>query len=382
MIFYREEKPPDQWANNWKNPGKSTPRNPQESQIPDGTTTWVGESPWLLDRQDQKNKAVKLEQPAVPNNPGSGKVIPEGHGFENKRSAAQIVNILNKTDPKVRERAAKLKPVLVSVNRDETIWRFKVSDYDVFLEVVPKALGIVRSPSKADILVSCSCPFWQYQGPEYWAVKDGYQYGSPKGNAAPPKVRDPQGVHRICKHVVACFDKIKKEKGRNPFSVLWERIKGLFRKSHYIADNGPFIGEETPVSLRTKTIRLAYDNPGLRADLLPLLRTGFEIEPDDPMQGPNVRGWQKQVQYKRVVYVKNFDRNGRPKRRGRYSLSVGFGGLGFHLGVRTWDMSLVGVAGKRLLQSKGVYSRRAAIPAILVRAEKAALHEIEWLLSR
>lgn len=271
MSFYREEKPPDQWPQDLGDEGKGTPRNPRERYIPEGTTTWVLTDPWTLDREDQKNKSEKQEQPAVPNNPGSAKVIPEGHGFENKKCAARILDILDRTDPDIRQRASGLRVDLRSKNRAETEWRFGVSDYDVKIRVVPKMLGLVRSPAKANILVSCSCPFWQYQGPEYWANKEGYLHGRPRGTASAPKVRDPKGANRVCKHVVACFEKIKKERGRAPLDALWDTIKGQFRKSHYLTDREPLIREEHPPSLRGKLIRLAYEKPHLRDALLPIL---------------------------------------------------------------------------------------------------------------
>lgn len=54
-----------------------------------------------------------------------------------------------------------------------------------------------------DLYLNCSCPFWQWSGPEYWAYKQNYLYGRPRGTAAKPQVRDPDKSHRMCKHVVA-----------------------------------------------------------------------------------------------------------------------------------------------------------------------------------
>lgn len=59
-----------------------------------------------------------------------------------------------------------------------------------------------------DIHMSCDCPFWQWQGPEHWASTEDYLYGSPRGTASKPIVKDPNSEHRLCKHAVAVLNRI------------------------------------------------------------------------------------------------------------------------------------------------------------------------------
>jgi hypothetical protein len=54
----------------------------------------------------------------------------------------------------------------------------------------------------ADILVSCTCPNWQWGGPEYHAKRGGYLLGELRGTAQVPEMRDPLGKQAVCKHVV------------------------------------------------------------------------------------------------------------------------------------------------------------------------------------
>jgi len=61
-----------------------------------------------------------------------------------------------------------------------------------------------------DIRLSCSCDFWVYQGPEYHARQGGYLLGSPRGTAAAPRVRDPQGRHLVCKHAAAVLGRLER----------------------------------------------------------------------------------------------------------------------------------------------------------------------------
>lgn len=58
------------------------------------------------------------------------------------------------------------------------------------------------------VRVTCSCKFFQYQGPEHWALVEGYLIGKPQGTATIPKEKDPDGVNKICKHVLACLLKL------------------------------------------------------------------------------------------------------------------------------------------------------------------------------
>lgn len=65
-----------------------------------------------------------------------------------------------------------------------------------------------KSPKKKDIRdldvkVTCTCPFWQYWGPDYHAHREKYLEGPPRSNLQPPDKRDPGRTHKLCKHVVA-----------------------------------------------------------------------------------------------------------------------------------------------------------------------------------
>lgn len=61
-----------------------------------------------------------------------------------------------------------------------------------------------------NVHLSCDCPFWQWQGPEHWAVVNGYLYGKPVGTASRPVFKDPNSEHRVCKHAVAVFNRLSR----------------------------------------------------------------------------------------------------------------------------------------------------------------------------
>jgi len=100
-------------------------------------------------------------------------------------------DLISKTDPNVLKGAEDLSVV------EHSEGSFNVGDYEIKLE-----------GSK----VSCTCNYWRWQGPEYWAKEKGYLLGQPRGSASKPNVRDKRGNHFLCKHVVAVFNHLKKPK--------------------------------------------------------------------------------------------------------------------------------------------------------------------------
>ena len=84
----------------------------------------------------------------------------------------------------------------------------KGETYTVRLKGIRK--GNVKALAKMPVQVSCSCPYFRWQGPEHWAKTNGYLYGRPVGTASTPSIKDPKGKHWVCKHVYAI---LKAKKG-------------------------------------------------------------------------------------------------------------------------------------------------------------------------
>lgn len=148
--------------------------------------------------------------------PPSSKVVPRGEGAPGfiqgpmtypKSAAATIPQIITKTNDDIHQRARALPVKLVYASPDKGFWRFEVrgksGTYLVRIKGIKK--GATRYMKRAPVQVSCSCPFWRWQGPEHWAVKNGYLYGDPRGTASVPVIRDPNELHWACKHVLAAF---------------------------------------------------------------------------------------------------------------------------------------------------------------------------------
>jgi cation transport regulator ChaC len=68
----------------------------------------------------------------------------------------------------------------------------------------------IKAFAKVPIQVSCSCPYFRWQGPEHWAKKNGFLHGRQVGTASTPDIKDPKGKHWACKHVVAVLEIARK----------------------------------------------------------------------------------------------------------------------------------------------------------------------------
>ena len=68
----------------------------------------------------------------------------------------------------------------------------------------------IKAFAKVPIQVSCSCPYFRWQGPEHWAKKHGFLHGRQVGTASTPNIKDPKGRHWACKHVIAVLELARK----------------------------------------------------------------------------------------------------------------------------------------------------------------------------
>jgi hypothetical protein len=114
------------------------------------------------------------------------------------RTSAYLKEIMNGLDSKVKANASSIKAVVSGFESKvmtEPI-KFEVGEYLVMVE----ARG---ERSKPDLHLSCTCSYWQYQGSEYHAVQNDYLFGKVRGTAEQPTKKDPDGTHKVCKHVYA-----------------------------------------------------------------------------------------------------------------------------------------------------------------------------------
>lgn len=141
--------------------------------------------------------------------PPSSRVVPQG-GL--RKEAAKLSEIVGNTSSSVRSKASDVRASLRDANPTEGLWVFDVQGksgtYTVRIEGEKK--GRIKNLRSAQVKVSCTCPFFQWQGPEHWAVQNDYLAGEPRGSATKPNVKDPSGEHWACKHIVAAAKEAQK----------------------------------------------------------------------------------------------------------------------------------------------------------------------------
>ena len=124
------------------------------------------------------------------------------------RVASTSEAILSGLDAPTRERATGCSAALKRADIPRMRWIFAVDCGNG-----PKAVKIrairpranITAFGRMDLELSCSCKAWQWLGPEYHAQGEGYLLGKPRGTATTPDIKDPERVHRVCKHVAAAL---------------------------------------------------------------------------------------------------------------------------------------------------------------------------------
>jgi hypothetical protein len=121
------------------------------------------------------------------------------------RVAATAEEILKNLSHKFQQRAKKCQATLKRADIKNLRWLFSVDcgNGPKVVSIKARRSGNVTKFSKLDLELSCSCPAWRWQGPEYHAKEKSYQLGKPRGTASPPDIRDPERIHPVCKHVAA-----------------------------------------------------------------------------------------------------------------------------------------------------------------------------------
>lgn len=200
----------------------------QETEQPGANTSYSAQGPGTYQHKPDEKEGVpsgsSLPNTHVDNVPaGSSRVVPNGEGqlwsgdatymMASQRTAATIPELMSATSPKVVSKAKDVRPRVKRADPKNGIWTFSIpgSDGNTYTARV-KVLreGNAKVLHKHHVLVSCTCDFFRWQGPEHWAKVDKYLYGKPAGSATKPVEKDPNGQHRVCKHLAACFDMARK----------------------------------------------------------------------------------------------------------------------------------------------------------------------------
>lgn len=124
------------------------------------------------------------------------------------RVASTTEAILSGLDKPTQQRASKCSATLKRADVKNLRWIFAVDCGNGAKAVKIRAIrkkSTITAFGKLDLELSCSCNAWQWLGPEYHAKNEDYQLGKPRGTATTPDIKDPERVHKVCKHVAAAL---------------------------------------------------------------------------------------------------------------------------------------------------------------------------------
>jgi hypothetical protein len=127
------------------------------------------------------------------------------------RVAATAEQILKGLNPKFVDRSRRVSVDLRRADLKKMRWLFRVKGNHVYAVKVRamRPRSNTTKFSKMDLEISCSCPAWQWQGPEFHSTGKEYQLGPLMGTASTPDIRDPARQNFVCKHVAAVLDVTK-----------------------------------------------------------------------------------------------------------------------------------------------------------------------------
>ena len=103
---------------------------------------------------------------------------------------------------KIKRNAQSCRVALTSYDKKTRIFTFSV-DCGHGHRTVQASLSDVDK-----VALSCDCPFWRYNGPEFHAAHNSYMLGQPFGTAGPPDVRDPDREYFLCKHAYSVLKRL------------------------------------------------------------------------------------------------------------------------------------------------------------------------------
>jgi hypothetical protein len=120
--------------------------------------------------------------------------------------------VLEGLDVKFKQRAQKCTVTLKRADIPNLRWIFSVDSGHGPKAVKVRAIRSKKNVTKfsqMDLELACSCPAWQWWGPEFHAHGEKYLLNKARGTAATPDIRDPERDNRVCKHVAAVLTMIR-----------------------------------------------------------------------------------------------------------------------------------------------------------------------------
>jgi hypothetical protein len=134
--------------------------------------------------------------------PRHSTVIPARVVLMKLRLALKPEELEARIPEKVNRNSKKCTVALVSYDKKNRVFSFAV-DAGNGAKDVKAALSDID-----EVAMSCNCPFWRYNGPEFHAKENSFMLGQPFGTSSPPNIRDPDRKYWLCKHAAAALKRL------------------------------------------------------------------------------------------------------------------------------------------------------------------------------
>lgn len=127
--------------------------------------------------------------------------------------------LISNTPIDIRNKAKNYQPKLVKSSNGRFL--YTVGDYIVRIKIpiiskrllaklTEKQIIRLNKIKNRKVLVSCTCNYWKWNGPDYNAASKGYSERS-FSDLSDPEIRDPKHENLICKHVYSALKSLKKD---------------------------------------------------------------------------------------------------------------------------------------------------------------------------
>jgi hypothetical protein len=205
------------------------------------------------------------------------------------RFAVKPEQVIPHTPDKIKKNAKFCAVSLVSYNKKSRVYTFSV-DAGNGAKTVQAALS-----DRDHVTLSCNCPFWRYNGPEFNAVNNGFMLGQPFGTAESPDIRDPERKYWLCKHAYAVLRRLDgfveeivdenwemdDEEILDEVDKEWDRLEGVAKVP--IDD---FEKEDIDVTFEDETDEEPEGTPAEEGPPLDELDEDYDVDVSELDEGP------------------------------------------------------------------------------------------------
>jgi hypothetical protein len=117
-------------------------------------------------------------------------------------------DIVSQLDSDIKDNASSTRVSMTDFDEASNTYTFESDTGRTTTIQVDPRYDVEDLGDGADVLITCSCPFWQFYGPEYHGDQNDYLYEDPRGTASKPDENDPDMNNFVCKHAYKALESL------------------------------------------------------------------------------------------------------------------------------------------------------------------------------